>query len=111
MEKYFEKNVLAEKSLNGLHDELFDDARIVSGNIVVNIVRGKLKEDFAAKNEGVIVSDLAVSALHMIATCEAILAKLPDGAVEEGLRKVRNLVEREVGVDDLIMAAIRARLV
>lgn len=111
MEKYFEKNALKEKSLDGLHDELFDDARIMSANIVVNIARGKLKEDFAAENEGRIASYLASSAFHMIATCEAILAKLPDGAVDEGLRRARRLVEREVGIEDLIKAAIGARLV
>lgn len=106
MEKYFEKNNLSDRILRHLYDELFDDVRLMSGNLVMVLAGDRIKDDFMERHGEEMNKNLAASALHMIAVCEAALAKLPDSAVDAAMSDVRTLVEREHDVSDLVMAII-----
>lgn len=89
--RYFEKNGYMDRSLYGLHDRLRDVAALLSDNAMILDIEGALKKSVVnEKGEKLkkLRRNLASSALDMIALCEALLAKLPEDAVEDARKDV-----------------------
>ena len=86
--RYFEKNEYMDRSLYGLHGRLRDVAALLSDNAMILDIEGSLKKSVVSERGEKFRRNLASSALDMIALCEALLAKLPEGVVEDARKDV-----------------------
>ncbi len=102
--RYFEKNAYMDRSLYGLHGRLRDVAALLSDNAMILDIEGALKKSVVSERGEKFRRNLASSALDMIALCEALLAKLPDDAVEDARKDVEERLsgDLEKGIGALL---------
>lgn len=105
MNKYFEKNYIADKlsNIEDMDDVLWKAFQTLSHNVDVKAVMPHLKRRCVEGREAELDRNLAGSALMMIGLCEALLSKLEpevvEMAVEEVERELASKPEDALGIE------------
>lgn len=108
MNKYFEKNYIADVDDDALEHMLWTTFRTLVHNLEVREAFPHLKRKCVEGREGDVEENVAAVALMMVANCEALLSRLDPGAVERALEDVEGKLAKspkeELG--DLLRAAL-----
>lgn len=94
MDKYFDKNYLAEVDDDALELTLWSTFRTLVHNLEVREAAPHLKRRCIEGREGDVEENVAAVALLMVANCEALLSRLDPGAVERALEDVAKKLAR-----------------
>ena len=110
MEKYFEKNYIADKLINieDMDGVLWKTFQTLSHNVDVKAAMPHIKRKCVEGREAELDKNLAATALMMIGLCEALLSKLDNEVVEMAVEEVeRKLASKERDeLEELLRAAL-----
>lgn len=81
MTRYFEKNKFCGDGASMLGNAVSLAARVMCNNLTIKEIEGSLKKSVLEKRRDELESNLASSALNMIALCEAVLDACDPDAV------------------------------
>lgn len=81
MTRYFEKNKFSGDGVSTLGNAVAIAARVMCNNLTIKEIEGSLKKSVLEKRRDELESNLASSALNMIALCEAVLDACDPDAV------------------------------